>query len=440
MNKKIFTTIKDLKIFLILWTSQSISTLGSSMTSYALILWVFQQTHSVMGTSKLAVFSYLPSIIFSFFAGALVDRCDKKKIMILCDTIAAAGTLTIFILMASGNISIWHIYVVNIVLSLMNSFQTPASDVAISEIVPKKYYLRIGGLQSLSGSLVTILTPALATLLLTLAGIQVVLIFDLLSFCFDFFVLVFFIKIPKRVANLDGLRNKFWQDCILGFRFLKEHSALMQLILFFTFINLIAFIGGGGLTTTVTSMILLRTDQNKVILVMFSTAVGIGTFIGGLWVTLMKSPKSKTKTIFITCGVSFFLSDVFLGVGQSAWIWILAGLLGNLPLPLLNSNLAVIMRTQVPIEMQGRVFSARDALQYCTIPIGYLLSGVLAEYCFEPFMKGDSTLKHLLGKIVGVSNGSGIAVMLLFTGIIGTIVSFYGLKIDNFKKLDHDKQ
>ena len=182
MNKKIFTTIKDLKIFLILWTSQSISTLGSSMTSYALILWVFQQTHSVMGTAKLAVFSYLPSIIFSFFAGALVDRCDKKKIMILCDTIAAAGTLTIFILMASGNISIWHIYVVNIVLSLMNSFQTPASDVAISEIVPKKYYLRIGGLQSLSGSLVTILTPALATLLLTLAGIQVVLIFDLLSF------------------------------------------------------------------------------------------------------------------------------------------------------------------------------------------------------------------------------------------------------------------
>jgi hypothetical protein len=248
--------------------------------------------------------------------------------------------------------------------------------------------------------------------------------------------MVFFINIPKRASEASDKGNKYWQDCLLGFRFLKEHNTLMKLILFFTFINLIAFIGGGGITVTVTSMILSRTNNNDVILGMFSSAVGIGTMIGSMWVTIMKPPKSKTKIIFITCAMSFFLSDVFLGVGQTAWIWIIAGLAGNLPLALLNSNMSVIMRTQVPIEMQGRVFSARDSLQYCTIPIGYLLSGILADYVFEPFMKDDSTLKYLLAKIVGEGNGSGIAVMLLFTGIIGTIVSLYGLKIKNFRQLD----
>jgi hypothetical protein len=130
----------------------------------------------------------------------------------------------------------------------------------------------------------------------------------------------------------------------------------------------------------------------------------------------MKPPKSKIKVIFIACAASFFLSDVLLGVGQATWIWIFAGLAGNLPLPLLNANLDVIMRTHIPIEMQGRVFSTRNTLQYCTIPIGYFLSGILADYIFEPFMKSYSVLHYVFAKIVGEGNGSGIAVMLLVTG------------------------
>lgn len=123
MNNKLYKTIKDLKEFLLLWSSQSISALGSSMTSYALVIWVYQQKASVMSVALLAVCSYLPSIIFSFFAGVFVDRWDKKKIMLICDTIAAIGTLILFILMIFGKLSIWHIDTINMVTSLMNSFQ-----------------------------------------------------------------------------------------------------------------------------------------------------------------------------------------------------------------------------------------------------------------------------------------------------------------------------
>lgn len=437
MNIKLYKIIKDLKEFLLLWGSQSISALGSSMTGYALLIWVYQQKVSVMSVALLAVCSYLPSIIFSFFAGVLVDRCDKKKIMIICDTIAAMGTLTLLILMIFGKLSIWHIYSINTMTSLMNSFQVPAFNVAVSEIVIKENYHRISGLKSMSSSLITILTPTLATAILALTNIQVIMVIDLVTFFIAFLVLAFFIKIPKRVYAINNEENKYFEDCLLGFRFLKEHNALMKLILFFTFINLIAFIGGGGITTTVTAMILARTNQNEVILGMFSSAVGIGTLIASACVTLMKQPKSKIKVIFIACAASFFLSDVLLGVGQTTWIWIFAGLAGNLPLPLLNANLEVIMRTHIPIEMQGRVFSTRDTLQYCTIPIGYFLSGVLADYIFEPFMKDYSALQYVFVKIVGEGNGSGIAVMLLFTGVIGTIVSLYGLKIKCFRQLDY---
>lgn len=409
------------------------------MTGYALLIWVYKQKASVMSVALLAVCSYLPSIIFSFFAGVFVDRWDKKKIMLICDTISAIGILILFILMTLGKLSIWHIYIINIVMSLMNSFQVPAFTVAVSEMVLKENYLRISGLQSMSSSLITILTPTFATAILALTNIQVIMVIDLFTFSIAFFALAFFIKIPKRVSTIDSKVNKYFEDCLLGFRFLKEHSALMKLILFFTFINLIAFIGGGGITTTVTSMILARTNQNEIILGMFSSAVGIGTLIASVCVTLMKPPQSKTKLIFIACAASFFLSDVLLGVGQTTWIWIFAGLAGNLPLPLLNANLEVIMRTHIPIEMQGRVFSTRNTLQYCTIPIGYFLSGLLADYIFEPFMKVDSTLQYVFVKIVGEGNGSGIAVMLLFTGIIGTIVSLYGLKIKCFRQLDYDR-
>jgi MFS family permease len=438
MNIKLYKTIKDLKEFLLLWSSQSISTLGSSMTSYALLIWVYQQKASVMSVALLAVCSYLPSIIFSFFAGVFVDRWDKKRIMLICDTIAAIGTLILFILMIFGKLCIWHIYSINMVTSLMNSFQGPAFNVAVSEIVNKENYHRISGLKSMSSSLITILTPTFATAILALADIQVIMIIDLFTFFIAFLSLLFFIKIPKRVCLINNKVTRYFEDCLLGLEFLKEHSPLMKLILFFTFINLIAFIGGGGITTTVTSMILARTNQNEVILGMFSSAVGIGTLIASVCVTLMKPPKSKIKVIFIACAASFFLSDVLLGVGKTTWIWIFAGLAGNLPLPLLNANLDVIMRTHIPIEMQGRVFSTRNTLQYCTIPIGYFLSGILADYIFEPFMNGYSSLHYVFAKIVGEGNGSGIAVMLLVTGVIGTIVSLYGLKIRCFKQLDYD--
>lgn len=438
MNRNILNQMKELKNFLILWGSQSLSTLGSSMTSYALLIWVYQQKNSTMGVALLAVCTYLPYILLSFLAGTFVDRHNKKKIILICDSVAVIGTISVFTLMSTGRLEVWHIYLINMLISMMNAFQTPADTVVVSEIVPKKYYMKIGGLQSVSSSVVGILTPALATAFITFFGINMVFVVDIATFIFAFISLLCFVEIPSTLSKSLNMKVKksFMQDCKEGFMFLKNHLAILQLILFFTAINLVAYIGGGGITTTVTAMILSRIPDGQVILGTFSTAVGMGTLVGGILVTFMKPPKSRVAVIFISCGMSFLVCDFALGLFQNPTIWILANFLGNMPLALLNSNQAVIMRISVPIEMQGRVFSARDTLQYCTIPLGYLLGGVLADYIFEPLMKGNSFLKHFFATIVGEGNGSGIAVMFIFTGLVGVVISLCGLLSKNIRTLD----
>ncbi|MDE6775044.1 MAG: MFS transporter, partial [Ruminococcus sp.] len=149
--KKFLNAVSEMRVFLILWLSQSFSALGSSMTSYALVIWSYQHNGSALGTAKLMVCSYAPYVICSIFAGALSDRWDKKKTMLICDSIAAMSTIAVLLLLVTENLEIWHIYAVNAVSGLMNTFQQPASVTDVSKVLPVKYYQKEGSLRYLSG-------------------------------------------------------------------------------------------------------------------------------------------------------------------------------------------------------------------------------------------------------------------------------------------------
>jgi len=194
MNKK--SILKDLKSFLVLWSSQTVSSLGTAMTEFALIIWVYGQKENASSVTLLTICSFLPTILFRFIAGTLVDKWNKKRIMLIADFMAACGTLAIFLLYSLSALHTWHLYVINIFLSFMNAFQCPASYVATSLLVPKEHYTRVSGLQSFSGSVVSILAPALGSVLLTFGDLPLVLLFDLISFAIAFCTLLFFIKLP----------------------------------------------------------------------------------------------------------------------------------------------------------------------------------------------------------------------------------------------------
>ncbi len=430
---KQLNNLSELWSFLILWSSQAVSSLGTATTNFALIIWVYEQQGTASSITLLAVCSYLPSILFCFAAGTLADRWDKKKVMLVSDLIAALGTMTIFFLYGTENLRIWHLYGINFTLSFMNAFQNPAAYVAQTLIVPKKHYVRASGLQALSNSLVTILTPAIATAILSFGGLQTVLIVDLLSFAVAFITLLFFIRIPAVVVSVNEKKEPFFKSCVAGLNFLKEHTPIWKIILFFSFINLLASMGGNGIMP---ALILARTNKNQITLGKVSSAVGIGALVGSVLVTSAKPAKSRIKVIFLSCAISFLLCDVLWAIGQNVAIWVFAAFAGNLPLPFLNANLTTIMRTKVPIEMQGRVFSTRDTFQNITIPIGLFLGGVFADHIFEPFMLTVSPVQQVLSSIVGAGKGSGMAVMFLITGIVGCTASLLSLKNPIYKDLD----
>lgn len=425
----------DLRIFLILWGSQTVSTLGTAMTNFALIVWVYGQKETASSITLLSVFSFLPSILFCFIAGTIADRWDKKRIMLVCDLIAAIGTVTVLVLYLTSTLQIWHLYIINFLLSFMNAFQSPASYVATSLLVPKEHYVRVSGLHALSGSIITILAPALGSAVLAVGGLEAVLMIDLATFLVAFLTLLFFIRIPVIESTAREVKESFTRSCMAGINFLRNHSALLRIILFFAFINLIAKMGGYGMLP---ALVLGRTGNDQVALGIVEAAVGIGTLVGSVFVTLMKPVRNRVRVIFFSCGISFLLGDVGQSLTHTLPLWIAAAFTSNVPMAFLNANLTAVMRTNVPIEMQGRVFSARDTIQYSTIPIGLLLGGILADNMFEPFMTGDSQLQQVLSIPFGTGKGSGIAVIFFIVGMIGFITSFVALKNPLYQGLNEE--
>lgn len=431
-NNKLFAGLTD---FLILWASQAVSTLGTAMTNFALIVWVYGQKGTASSITLLSVFSFLPSILFCFIAGTIADRWDKKRIMLTADLLAAIGTTTVLVLYLTSALRIWHLYGINLLLSFMNAFQSPASYVATSLLVPRDQYVRAGALQSLSGSVITILAPALGGAVLALGGLQTVLLIDLSTFAVAFLVLLLYIRLPTIEQKEEAVRESFLKSCMAGVNFLRGHAALFRIILFFAFVNFIAKMGGYGMMP---ALILARTGNDQIALGVTQAAVGIGTLVGSVLVTLMKPAKSRTRVIFVSCGVSFLLGDVGQSLTHSLPFWVAAAFLSNIPMALLNANLTAVMRTHVPLAMQGRVFSARDTIQYSTIPGGLFLGGMLADSVFEPFMSAASPMRQALSTLFGAGKGAGIAVMFFIVGVIGCAASFLCVKNPLYKTLDGD--
>ena len=431
--KNQINTIKEMKQYLMLWASQAFSGLGSAMTSYALVIWSYTQEGSALVTSMLMVCSYAPYVIFSIFAGALSDRWNKKKTMLVCDSIAAVTTVIVLILLQSGRLEIWHIYILNAVNGLMNTVQRPASDVAVTRICPKKYYQKIGGMQYLSSSLNSILTPIIATAILGIAGIQIIILFDLASFMVAFIVLALWIRIPEE-ENPEEEKEKLMDSVKEGIQYLKKERGIFDLILFLAAINLVASIYEAAFP----AMVLSRNGGSEKALGMVNAVIGVSTLAGSFLATFMKEPKSRVRVICNTLLFSMSFENFMLGLSQNVWIWCLGGFLGWIFIPLMSTNLSAIMRLHIPQNMQGRVFAVRNSLQFFTIPIGYFMGGMLVDYVFEPIMAAQKA-ESLLIKIFGAGKGSGAAFLFFVIAFAGIGVCLYFRRSRHIWELEKNK-
>ena len=412
MNKlKYF--IKDLQSFFILWATQSLSSLGSSMTSFALIIWSYEKEGSALTPALLSVCSYLPYVLMSIFAGAISDRWNKKITMIVSDSFAAFSTVITLLLIYTGKLEIWHLYCINALNGLMNTIQQPASDVSISLLVPKEHYQKISGMRSFSNSLLTILTPIIATAILALGGIQVIIFFDLITFVIAFISLLCFVRIPNTQKE-NSRKETILKSAVSGLNYLKNNRGILDLILFLAAINFTASVYNAALP----AMILSREGGGSVELGIVNSVTGVALLAGSIITSLLPTPRSRVKIICNTLLISMSTENFFLAFGRSVPIWCIGAVLGWICIPIMNANMDVLFRNYIPVSMQGRVFSARNTLQFFTIPIGYFLGGIMIDKVFEPFMASQQTESFLV-LIFGEGKGSGAALLFLILAIVG---------------------
>ena len=424
-------SFRQLHSFLLFWGSQAVSQLGTAMTDYAVIIWVYSRKGTASSVTLLTVCTFLPTIFFRFLAGSAVDRWDKKRTMLIADLLAACGTLAVFVLHSSDVLQIWHLYVINFLLSLMNAFQEPAAFVAVSMLVPKEHYARAGGLQSFGGAAVSILAPALGAILLASGGLELVLMIDLATFAAAFLVLLFLIRIPEADRRKTE-EEPFSKTCLDGIRYLKEHTAILRITLFLAVINFLAKLGNDGMLSP---FVLGRTGNNQQVLGAVESFVALGLLAGSLVTTLTKPAKKRIRLIFITTGL-IFTGNIMMGLTSRPWLWCASAFCSYLLAAVMNINLDTVMRERVPPEMQGRVFSAKGTLQNFTIPIALLLGGLLADTVFEPFMQADSPVQRILSGCFGTGKGAGIGLMFFIVGIAGMVISFSRLRKPVYRELD----
>lgn len=405
------------------------------MTSFALIIWVYQRQGTAMSVALLSVFSYLPYVLVSIFAGALIDKFNKKRMLFICNTVATICSLFTFCLMSFGILHVWYLYVINLILGFMNAFESPVSKAVITLIVPKEHYTRTSGLRSLSDSIILVFSPVLATTLVSLLGINIIFIFDFITFVIAFFTLLLLVEIPRIgiIETKDNKKSNILIESLQGFVYLKENKGFLYLMIFMAGINFIASV---AFFNILPAMILARTLNNEKILGLVSGAIGVGGIVGGLLVIVFRPTKSKVKTIFVSLALSFLLCDMLLGIGRTPLIWIFGAFAGNLPIPFLNAAENYLLMSKIPKSIQGRIFSIRGTLQFITVPIGYLVGGVLADKIFEPLMIHSEKAKSILGRIVGVGNGSGMALMFIITGISGFVFSVILCNNTHIRKLE----
>lgn len=411
--KNYINDLKEMYSYLLFWFTQMISGLGSAMTAYALVIWSYTQEGSALRTALLMVCSYAPYVICSIFAGALSDRWDKKKTMLVCDALAALSTLVVLLLLKNDTLRIWHLYLVNAVSGLMNTVQQPASEVATTALLPRKFYQKVGGLRYLSSSLNSILTPIITTAIMGLWGIDTVIAIDLISFGVAFAVLLLFIPIPKIESGQS--QESVLKSAAEGIRWLKHNPGIFHLMLFLAAINLVASMYNAAFP----AMMLSKASES--VMGTVNSVIGITMLIGSILASFVKAPKSRVKAIWCCLMLSMCTENFFLAFGRNVWIWSFGAALGWIAIPLMNANLEAVNRLNIPIEIQGRVFAARNSFQFFTIPLGYFLGGLLVDHVFEPIMamqRADSFLPNLFGS----GKGSGAAFLFAVLWLAGIAV------------------
>lgn len=427
---------RGMKTFTIIWFGQLASLIGTAMTRFALMIWAYNQTGEATTLALLGFFAFIFQVVFSPIAGVIVDRHNRRWILLLSDLGSGVMTMAMLALYATGELSIWHLYVAEALTGAFEAFQIPAYGAATTMLVPRKHYARASGMRSLAMQASRVIAPFAAGFLITVIDISGIMLIDVATFLIAVATL-YMVRIPNPPDTAEGraTRGSWWHETRAGFRYITQRGGLLGLALIFMGIDFFATL---AYFSILPAMILARSGNDELALATVQAAMGIGGVVGGLLLSLWGGPKRLIHAIFLGTALSYLIGDLLFAFGRSVEVWVVAGFGAAVFIPFISGANLALWQAKVAPDVQGRVFSVQRMLLGMAMAMGYLVAGPLADRIFEPAMQPGGALAPIFGGLVGTRPGAGMGLIFVCTAICGALVSLSGYLFPALRNIETD--
>lgn len=397
-----------MKNFYKLWLGELISNIGSGMTAFALSVYIYEKTGSVSYVSLITLLSFMPSIILSPIGGLLADRYDRRLLMIIGDLFSGLGLVYILWSIQAGEKSIVPIFIGITFSSIFTSLLEPSYRATLTDILEEENYAKASGLIQVAGSAKYLISPVIAGIVLSVADIRVILLLDIMTFittCLMIFLVRKSINSEKQNYKKDSFKG-----LLEGLFIIKENRGVYSLVIIMFFVCFFM----GFIQILIRPMILATSSVKTA--GMMESLCAVGLLIGSLWIGIAGIKKNYSKILAVSC----FFCGIFMsmtGVNKNLAIIGISTFLFFSTLPFMNSCADVLVRVSIPNELQGRVWGLISLITQMGTVIAYIISGIMADYIFEPMFNKNGLLVKNIGMIIGTGKGRGIGFMLILSGM-----------------------
>lgn len=420
----------SMRTFVTVWSGQLVSVFGTSLTGFGLTMWIYLETGSVTKLAMASLAFALPATVLAPFAGALVDRWDRRIVMFVADAAAGIGTMTVLALFLSDALSVWHIYVVVAVGAVANTFQSPAWMASVPLLVPKEQLGRANGMDQVNGGMSMVLAPLAAGALLAGFDLPGVLIVDLLTYGAALGTLAV-VRFPRPEPDPETTTGTVRGDVRAGWQWLKVRRGLLGVLF---------VVAGVNFTLEFFNVLLFPLVLSFASEVSAGTVLsigGIGTLLGSLAMSIWGGPKQRVKGLMWSLVAMGVLVTV-TGLRAEVWAIAVPVALVLMIVPVANTCSQVLWQTKVPPGLQGRVFAIRRTVANAISPMAILIAGPLADGVFEPLLARGGRLASTVGSVIGTGPGRGIGFMYVVAGILMAAVGIVGYAVGPIRNLEAD--
>ena len=397
-----------MKNFYKLWLGELISSIGSGMTAFALSVYVYKKTGSVSYVSLITLLSFMPSIVLSPIGGLLADRYDRRLLMIIGDLFSGLGLVYILWSIQAGEKSIVPIFVGITFSSIFTSLLEPSYRATLTDILEEENYAKASGLIQVAGSAKYLISPVIAGMILSVADIRVILLLDILTFITT--CLMIFLVRKSMNSETQNYKKDSFKGLLEGLFIIKENRGVYFLVIIMFFVCFFM----GFIQILIRPMILALSSVKTA--GMMESLCAVGLLIGSLWIGIAGIKKNYSKILAVAC----FFCGIFMsmtGVNENLNIIGISTFLFFSTLPFMNSCADVLVRVSIPNELQGRIWGLISLITQMGTVIAYIISGIMADYIFEPMFNKNGLLVKNIGMIIGTGKGRGIGFMLILSGM-----------------------